>query len=544
MQSVDQLQFALSWVFSRGILIDSMGLQLEFLQSGDLQKLFAGNIHAIKGGITILCSEDFTALSTAAYFIQQVLVDKVDNVGIALLRGSTPAHLPGGFLPFHQMKFLSWSESQPQTDGQCLVSTIANSLLLEGLDVCRDGNLPAGFFEALSLRSETLADIQYEVSLLTDHDLQQTARICVNLVILDIALAPGAVSRVTDVGIIAVAKCCRNLEDIKTHDIPLTGASLSALFTHCVHLSHAKCEGAELDANAILALCRPNRVAHLEEFACTWAVSTQLDVSNYEQAFCALWKFWVSKVVPDSCHTLCAALRVMPKLQDFFACPSDAQQPTPVSVDMLIALAEGPTTALYDVNFGLQIVGEAECSLVAIIQKSRNLSALHIDNIADGVTDAVVFALAENCAKLAYLSLSSAKLITDSSVATLASSCPCLDRLILRKCTSLTDKSILALAQHCPALWHLDVRDSPRVSESALAQLLQSCPRIETLEVSPESITKAAAKRLQDDMKVKGALITRAEVPVLTRMAGRIASVWVELNRWWSAVAAVGVHPL
>jgi hypothetical protein len=346
-----------------------------------------------------------------------------------------------------------------------------------------------------------------------------------------------------------VAENCHQLEHIKTHDIPLTGASLAALFKHCVHLTYAKCEGAEIDEDGILALCSSDRVNQLEELACSWAVTVHLDVSYYETAFYALETLWVPKVKPGSCHSLCTALRVMPTLQVIYAGPVPSKQPTSTqaSVDMLIALAECATTNLRDVNIGLQIVGDAECSLMAIIQNSRNLSALHIDNVHEGVTDAVVYALAENCAKLKHLSLSSAMLVTDNSVTVLACNCPLLDRLILRKCKGLTDRSILALAQHCPALWHLDVRDSVHISEFALAQLLQSCPWIETLNVAPASVTKAAVQRLQENMEVEGAVITRAEVPVLTQLSGRITGMWKGLVGWWSGAAWAGrsaVHPL
>jgi hypothetical protein len=544
-KTVDHLGFALSWIFSRGIFIDTMCLQLEFLKSGSLQNLLADYIDNIKGDISVSCSEDLTMLSTAAYFIRQVLDAKVDNVLITL--PPTPEHLPDDFLPFHNMKFLSWSESQPETDGQCLVSVIASSARLDGLCVRRDEHLPEGFFEALSRRRDNLLEVQYNISLLTDQDLHQTAQICANLVVLVITLPPDTVGHITDAGIIAVAECCRKLEEIETHNLSLTGASLAALLTHCVHLTRAKCEGAEFDEDGLLALCGPDRVAHLQEFACSWAVTVHLDVSYSEKAFSALRRFWVSKVTPGSCNTLCAALRVMPKLQDVFVCPEIAQQPMPIPVDVLIALAEGSPTGLVDVNIAQQIVGDAECSLVAIVQKSRNLCYLHIDNVAEGLTDAVVYALAEYCGKLEYLHLNSAKLVTDNSVTALASKCPRLDFLILRKCKGLTDRSIVALAQHCPALWHLDVTDSAHKSEFALTKLLQSCPQIVTLNVAPASVTKAAVQRLQENMEVEGAVITRAEVPVLTRVAGTVTSIWKGLVAWWSESAwssRSAVHPL
>jgi hypothetical protein len=138
MQTVDQLGFGLAWAFSCDITVDTMCLQLEYLKSGSLQKLLADNIHAIKGGITVSCSKDLNLLSTVAYFIRQVLDDKVDAVEISFLPGFTPKHLPDDFLPFQHVKFLTWSESNLQTGG--LAAAIVRNTQLEGLEVHRDGN--------------------------------------------------------------------------------------------------------------------------------------------------------------------------------------------------------------------------------------------------------------------------------------------------------------------------------------------------------------------------------------------------------------------
>jgi hypothetical protein len=90
MRSVNKLEFALTWLFRRGATIKTMILELEYLKSGQLQGLLADNIQAVKGGVTLLCSDDLTVLSTAAYFIRQVLIDKVESVVVALSPESTP----------------------------------------------------------------------------------------------------------------------------------------------------------------------------------------------------------------------------------------------------------------------------------------------------------------------------------------------------------------------------------------------------------------------------------------------------------------------
>jgi hypothetical protein len=555
MQAAEKLECALSWLFDRGLTLHRMSLQLEFLKSGHLQELLADNIHAVKRGVQVSCS-DVTILSTTAYFLRQVLMDKVKIAEIQLGPECTPHDLPANLLPFHKLKKLSWLESERETNGHSLLSAIKNNPALEILVVRRHGQLPDGLFDALSLRCLTLREIYFQVQFLTDADLHEVARTCVNLTVLDITsanpgsedatTASGLVGYITDAGICAIAQGCSKLKVINTYDIPLSAVCLTALFTHCAHLKQAACEGAQLCEHSIIALCSAARAAAMETLGCTWAVTAPLDAYYYQHAFSKLSDFRVFEVALSGEHTLCAALRDMPQLQTFVLCSLYEEETMQVSVEVLNALAQGASTVLRDVDIGMQIVGDAECSVAAIAQRNPHLRHLHLYEVPEGLTDAVLYAIADNCASFEHLEVGDAMEVTDASVEALAAGCPHLKHLVLPCCLHLTDRSVLAIAAHCPIIERVDVSDSPNITELGLAQLLQSCPRIGDLQVSPAGITSAAAQRLQGEMRREDAHIVRAEAPVLMTVVANAVRVYTTLARWWNGVVLGGhasVHP-
>jgi hypothetical protein len=165
--------------------------------------------------------------------------------------------------------------------------------------------------------------------------------------------------------------------------------------------------------------------------------------------------------------------------------------------------------------------------------------------VTDRVTDALLYALAENCAHLSYLEVQCVtKHVTDAAVIALALGCPHLDSLVLQTCPSLTDRSILAIAHHCPAFQCLEIPGSPHITEAALTQLLRSCPSMNRLDVSTASITQEAAQRLQREGG--RARITRVQASVLVWMAAKAASARNVVKGWWRAAVGLrdaAVHP-
>jgi hypothetical protein len=441
-------------------------------------------------------------------------------------------------LPFHKLKSLAWSEFQVTTDGSCLVATIENNPRLEELSVSQDVPFTDGFLQALFLHRHTLTYIQFHNKMMTDHDLIAIGQHCTRLTSIDISTGWGLnpVSYVTDIGIFALAQGCGLLETIRTDFIPLSAASLTELFDRCPHLKEVYCPAAEVNEDAVHALCGPTRMAAIEDFTCCWAVMAGLDTAFFEQAFSGMRKFWVYRVAEPFVRSLCDALRVMPQLQELILSPS---QDTRLPVSVLDSLAHGAATGLQDMHVSMYIVGNAEDSLVTLARRNPNLKSLVLNFVADGITDAVLYAVAENCQQLWELGVRcGAKHVTDASVIALAQGCPHLTRLALQTCSCLTDRSIMALADHCPRLCSLDVRDSPLITEVALTHLLKSCPWMFMLEVSDVGINAQVARRLQCESGAKQMRVTRVQASVLVWVAAMAASVWRTLIAWWRALVA------
>jgi hypothetical protein len=265
MQSGKKLELALTGLFYRDVAIDRLSLVLDYLSSQYLQELLVDNVHALKGSISVACHGDIGIFSSAAYFIPEVLVDRVDSAVLSLSPYRVHNVLLNA-LPFHKLKILAWSEFQLTINGHCLVATIERNPRLEELSVDRDAPFPAGFFPALFLCRHTLTYIQIRNKMLTDDNLITIAQNFARLTKIDVCTGRGlnAAAYVTDAGICALAEGCRQLESIRTHRIPLSAASLTALFTCCPHLKNVYCQAA-LNDDAVLALCGPTRIAAIEE---------------------------------------------------------------------------------------------------------------------------------------------------------------------------------------------------------------------------------------------------------------------------------------
>jgi hypothetical protein len=86
----------------------------------------------------------------------------------------------------------------------------------------------------------------------------------------------------------------------------------------------------------------------------------------------------------------------------FQVSPSNPRH-TPLSASVLDALAQGSTTVLHNLRISMPVVGNVEDSLVTLVRRNPNLNSLILTHATDGITDAVLYALAENCARLSIL---------------------------------------------------------------------------------------------------------------------------------------------
>jgi hypothetical protein len=525
------------WLFGRGFISKRILLDKVYLESTTLQMLLVDNAHALAEGIKTI-GFDHPSCLTFLSTTHPALLEKVFEFSLSSWSApASAAELPNVRLPFNQLIHFYWNSQD--IDHQCLISALEDNLLLERLSVKVDLLLPVAFFPALSLRGSTLTSLRLEANDLTDANMHEIGQHCRSLTDLDL---PGYRStHVTDAGIAALAKGCVDLRNVNITYNSLTGDSLAALFTHCLHLHRACCHRVPINDAAVMALCSPARAAVLDELECFWHMPLHLTASFYKQAFSGIKRFQLFNHIPPSgMSSLCAALHAMPQLESFSI--TLVGQTVPGAV--LDAVAQG-TSVLRRIKITarLRMRGDVEGGLINIARHNPHLSTAWLVDCSGGVTGAVLHAFADNCADFSEIYATDASLVTDASLHALASGCPRLSLVILSNCACLTDRSILALAEHCPLLAYLDVRSSPRVTQCALEQLIRSCKKLQHLEVSGVSMTEEVALRLQSLMPGEQARIYRGQIPAPGWVEGTLASVRQALSRCWAAVAAIG-HPV
>jgi hypothetical protein len=432
-------------------------------------------------------------------------------------------------LPFRSLQCMEWYGQAP--DSKWLVTAIQDNAQLEALRIRQELRLPDGFIDALCLRAATLTTLLLEAGGLTDSDLQQIGAYCKSLTVLQltVGLCQEALSQVTDAGITSLAVGCTQLQFLLIFGFPLSEASTLAVFTHCLQLDNLHVWGLPVQDTAIYALCADDRAAAVQRLTCCWEASPLIDTLWFARAFSALTQLTLSSLTEYSISALCSALYVMPSLREL-TISSDSSQPIALPVAVLEAIAEG-CTMLKVLKIEVRIHGDAEPGLVNIAVRNPGLTGLDVTNVAVGVTDAVVLALATHCAQLTRLRLHSAKLLTDTSLTALARSCPRLNHLALSHCAQLTDRTILALAAHCPGLQELYLAGSTRLRQTALEQLLISCKDLLFLNVSSVSIVESAVERLQRGMRSEHAQIVLSKISTSAWVAAKatraVTAMWI-----------------
>ena len=96
----------------------------------------------------------------------------------------------------------------------------------------------------------------------------------------------------------------------------------------------------------------------------------------------------------------------------------------------------------------------------------------------DGITDAVVPALAKSCPNLTTIDLTYCINITDAAILALAKGCPNLTTIRLDGCANITDAAILALAKGCPNLTTIDLGGCTNITDAAILALAKGCPNL------------------------------------------------------------------
>ncbi|KAK7912269.1 F-box domain-containing protein [Apiospora marii] len=116
--------------------------------------------------------------------------------------------------------------------------------------------------------------------------------------------------------------------------------------------------------------------------------------------------------------------------------------------------------------------------LMALVKNNPNLLALDIsqdskvNNEVSKITEASIFAIAENCRKLQGLNVSGCKNISNESMIALAESCKYIKRLKLNDCDQLNDSAILAFANNCPNILEIDLHACSNIGNEPVTALL------------------------------------------------------------------------
>ncbi|KAK8045790.1 F-box domain-containing protein [Apiospora saccharicola] len=116
--------------------------------------------------------------------------------------------------------------------------------------------------------------------------------------------------------------------------------------------------------------------------------------------------------------------------------------------------------------------------LIALVRNNPNLLALDIsqdskiNNEVSKITEASIFAIAENCRRLQGLNVSGCKNISNESMVALAESCKYIKRLKLNDCDQLNDSAILAFANNCPNILEIDLHACSNIGNEPITALL------------------------------------------------------------------------
>jgi F-box and leucine-rich repeat protein GRR1 len=125
----------------------------------------------------------------------------------------------------------------------------------------------------------------------------------------------------------------------------------------------------------------------------------------------------------------------------------------------------------------------SDLSLVKMVTSNRSLLALDVTAI-EGVTDATMNAVADNCFRLQGLNITSCRKIGDDSLINIAQHCRHLKRLKFNECRQLTAKSIIEFARNCKQLLEIDLHGCSLIEDDAVTALISEGPNLRELRLA------------------------------------------------------------
>ncbi|KAK1429618.1 hypothetical protein QVD17_11832 [Tagetes erecta] len=130
-------------------------------------------------------------------------------------------------------------------------------------------------------------------------------------------------------------------------------------------------------------------------------------------------------------------------------------------------------------------------------------------NVARGVTDFGLKAIARGCSSLTGLSLWNLSSISDEGLIEIANECHQLERLDLCKITGISNKSLVAIANNCPNLTELSIEACSNISDEGLQAIGQRCRNLKSvslkncLEIGDQGIASLLASASYSLTKLK-----------------------------------------
>ncbi|KAL8216848.1 hypothetical protein R6Q57_023685 [Mikania cordata] len=109
--------------------------------------------------------------------------------------------------------------------------------------------------------------------------------------------------------------------------------------------------------------------------------------------------------------------------------------------------------------------------------------SIHGSNVARGVTDFGLKAIACGCPSLTSLSLWNLSSISDEGLIEIANECHQLEKLDLCKLSGISNKSLVAIANSCPNLSELSIDSCSNIGDEGLQAIGQSCCNLKLISL-------------------------------------------------------------
>lgn len=113
-----------------------------------------------------------------------------------------------------------------------------------------------------------------------------------------------------------------------------------------------------------------------------------------------------------------------------------------------------------------------------------NPHRLNFSTKAHGVTDEVLYQVAQSDPDLESLNLLCCDQVTDNGLAAIANRCPHLQSIELRGCTRVTSKGVHFLATKCHELREIKIACCQTVTDFTIQTIAESCPGLQHLDCS------------------------------------------------------------